>query len=331
MGNYNKILVIQTAFIGDVILATSLLETLHANFKQAQIDIVVRKGNESLFNGHPFINQVLVWDKKNNKTKNLFLILTTIRKSRYDVVIGVQRFFNAGLLTAFSKAKYKVGFDKNPLSFLFDKKVPHIIGDNHEVERNYNLVCDIAPVFSKQLKLYPSGADFEAVKQLQVAPYIVIAPASVWFTKQYPQNKWVEFLNLLSNKKVLVIGAPSDFEFADQIIKSTTNNNAVNLCGKLNLLQSAALMKNADMCFVNDSAPQHLASAVNAPTTAIFCSTVPRFGFGPLSNDAIVVQTTENLKCRPCGLHGHKNCPEGHFNCAQSINSNALVNRAENR
>ena len=71
MINYNKILVIQTAFIGDVILATSLLETLNLNFPKSKIDILVRKGNESLFNEHPFINQVIVWNKKDEKIKNL--------------------------------------------------------------------------------------------------------------------------------------------------------------------------------------------------------------------------------------------------------------------
>lgn len=329
MGKYNKILVIQTAFIGDVILVTSLLETLHLNFKEAKIDVVVRKGNESLFHNHPFINEVLVWDKKNKKTKNLFSLLFKIRKNNYDLAIGVQRFFNAGLLAAFSKAKFIIGFDKNPLSFMFNKKVPHVIGEQHEVERNYALVNDIAPIFSKQLKLYPTVNDYSTVKQYQSKPYIVIAPASVWFTKQFPKNKWIEFLNTLTTKQIFIIGAPSDIGFANEIVKETVNEEITNLCGKLNLLQSAALMQHADMCFVNDSAPQHLASAVNAPTTAIFCSTVPNFGFGPLATNSLVVQIDDKLKCRPCGLHGHKTCPETHFKCAQNIDVKKLKKRAE--
>ena len=73
------------------------------------------------------------------------------------------------------------------------------------------------------------------------------------------------------------------------------------------------------MNYVNDSAPMHIASAMNAPTTAIFCSTIVDFGFGPLANNAKIVQAKEKLKCRPCGLHGLKRCPEGHFRCATSI------------
>lgn len=328
MENYNKILVVQTAFIGDVILATSLLESIHFNNPKAEIDILVRKGNESLFKDHPFLNKVWVWDKKTNKTKNLFRLLFDIRKEGFDLTIGVQRFFNAGLLTAFSKSKTTVGFDKNPLAFLFKKSIPHEIGNGkHEVERNYDLIKDWATKFSRNLKLYPAQNDFNKVADFKTEEYIVIAPASVWFTKQYPKEKWVEFLNEIKIK-TYIIGAPSDIDFAEEIISKTNHQDLHNLCGKLSLLESAALMQDAKMNYVNDSAPQHLASAVNAPTTAIFCSTVPTFGFGPLADNAQIVEVQNKLNCRPCGLHGHKKCPEGHFDCAFKIDTQDLINRA---
>ena len=328
MVNYNKILVIQTAFIGDVILATSLLETLNLNFPKSKIDILVRKGNESLFNDHPFINQVIVWNKKDAKRKNLIRILQNIRKEKYDIAIGIQRFFNAGLLTAFSKAKLKIGFDKNPLSALFHKKIKHEIGTGlHEVDRNYSLIKEFAPKFHRGLKLHPSIQDYQRTDKYQANSYIVIAPASVWFTKQYPKEKWVEFLNEVQSFKTLIIGAPSDKELANEIINQSKNSNIENLCGKLNLLQSAALMRNAKMCYVNDSAPQHLASSVNANTTALFCSTVPSFGFGPLSENSMVIENDLNLTCRPCGLHGHKECPKKHFDCGHQIETEKLLER----
>ena len=98
-----------------------------------------------------------------------------------------------------------------------------------------------------------------------------------------------------------------------------------NLSGKLSLLESAALMKDAMMNYVNDSAPMHIASAMNAPVCAVYCSTVPDFGFGPLSEQSFVVEVKEKLSCRPCGLHGHKACPQGHFRCAMDIESNQLL------
>ena len=91
-----KILVIQTAFIGDVVLATALIENLHQQWPEVKMDILVRKGNESLFESHPFLNQVLVWDKKNYKYHHWMGLLFKIRSSQYDVVINAQRFAATG-------------------------------------------------------------------------------------------------------------------------------------------------------------------------------------------------------------------------------------------
>src|SRR5690242_5886386 len=120
-----KILVIQTAFTGDVVLATAVVEKLHSYFPGAQIDFLLRKGNEGLLKNHPFLNKVLIWNKKENKFKNLFILLKQIRKTNYDKIINLQRFGSTGLLTGFSKASERIGFDKNPFSFLFTKKVSH--------------------------------------------------------------------------------------------------------------------------------------------------------------------------------------------------------------
>jgi heptosyltransferase-2 len=97
------------------------------------------------------------------------------------------------------------------------------------------------------------------------------------------------------------------------------------LAGKLTFLQSAALMKSAEMNYVNDSAPMHFASAMNAPVTAVYCSTVPAFGFGPLSDIRFIVQHEAPLYCRPCGLHGFRQCPEKHFRCAKEIRDGQLL------
>ena len=138
-----KFLIIQTAFIGDVVLATPLIEKLHDIFPDAQIDFLLRKGNEQLLTGHPYIHEILIWDKKQNKQKNLLRMLKQIRKNRYDKVINVQRFFATGVLTAFSGAKETIGFDKNPLSFLFTKKIKHQVGGEQSVHETIrNLAAD---------------------------------------------------------------------------------------------------------------------------------------------------------------------------------------------
>ncbi len=312
-----KILIIQTAFIGDVVLATPLVEKLHEKYPQAEIDFLLRKGNEDLLEDHPKLREVLIWKKKEGKWKSLQEVIRRLRKERYDLLVNLQRFGSTGLMTWLSGAKEKIGFAKNPFSFSYDKKVAHEIGNGvHEVERNLKLIDDSGELVKP--KLYLSEEVLEKVRSYKGEPYITLAPTSVWFTKQFPADKWVAFLNTLQfDGTIYLIGAPSDAEACEHIISQS--GKGINLCGKLSLIESAALMKDAQMNYVNDSAPMHFASAVNAPTCAVFCSTVPRFGFGPLSDNSTVVEVRTDLACRPCGLHGKRACPEGHFKCGLEI------------
>ena len=327
-----KILIVQTSFIGDVVLATALAEKLHQTLgDDAQIDFLVRKGNESMFNGHPFVRKVWVWDRKKHKHRNLLALAKSVKHERYHKLINLQRFFSSGLLSVLSGAAELRGFDKNPFSAFYHIKVKHQIKANgtlHEVERNQLLITDLTDGIAAKPRLYPQMADFEHVAQYAQEPYIVIAPCSAWYTKQYPAAQWAAFIAMLPpNLKVYLIGAPADTAVAQQIIGLANKSACIDLCGKLSFLQSAALMASARMSYVNDSAPLHFASAMNAPVTAIFCSTLPQFGYGPLSDDSAVIQSAEELPCKPCGLHGHKQCPKGHFKCAYTILNTSLLER----
>ena len=325
-----KILVIQTAFIGDVVLATALVKKLKSYFPGASIDFLLRKGNEGLLTNNPSINKVLVWNKREKKMKNLFSVLKQIRKEKYDRVINLQRFFSTGFITAFSGAAQTVGFDKNPLSFLFSKKVQHVVSSSppykHEVERNNDLIKDITDTVLNRPELYPGVADFEMVEPFIRQPFVTMTPSSVWFTKKYPFEKWIELINEFpAGYTIYLLGGKDNKEECEAIKKQTSNQQVRVLAGRLSFLQSAALMKAASMNYVNDSAPLHFASAVNAPVTAVFCSTLPAFGYTPLSDKSFIIETKENLSCRPCGLHGKKKCPEGHFKCGFGIETNSLL------
>ncbi len=326
----NRFLIIQTAFLGDVVLATAVAEKLHQHFPDAEIDFLVRKGNESLLENHPYLNQVIVWDKKKNKLGNLFKLIFAIRKKKYNAVINLQRYFSTGLLTAYSGAHRKIGFSKNPLSFLFTKKIKHEFGSIqhpiHEVDRNLSLVKSFTDFKSIKPKLYPSEENYKTTEKLKQKEYICIAPGSVWFTKQFPATKWIDFIRRLdTNYIIYLIGSKEDNDIAENIKQTIGAKNVHNLTGKISLLESAALIKDAKMNYVNDSAPLHIATAMNAPVTAIFCSTIPEFGFGPLSEQGYIIQTDKNLSCKPCGLHGKKACPQSHFECATTIKTEQLL------
>ncbi|MBC8320633.1 MAG: glycosyltransferase family 9 protein [Bacteroidetes bacterium] len=325
-----KILIIQTASLGDVILSTPLIEKLHHFYPKAKIDFLLKYGYEGVLRRHPYLHHVIVWDKTEKKYHHLKELIEIIRNNKYDLVVNVHRFASSGLITALSGASIKVGYCKNPLSFFFTKRVVHKIGtlvsNPHESERNLKLIEDITDSSFFPVKLYPSQHDMAMVSQYKTKIYITVSPASLWFTKQFPEIKWVEFLTSLDEDIVVyMLGSPTEKALCDRLISSSNHQNNLNLAGKLTFLESTALMKDAVMNYVNDSAPMHMASAINASVAAIYCSTVPEFGFGPLSDNSHIIQTNEQLNCRPCGLHGLKRCPKKHFNCALTIKNEQLT------
>lgn len=330
----NKILVIQTSYLGDVILATPVVEKLHQMYPESTIDFLLRKGNESLFEGHPFLHKIIIWDKKKNKYNNLFYVLKEVRKNKYDLILNFHRHASSGFITIFSGAKQTRGFNKNPFSLFFSKRFPHKINKNdfsvHEVDRNLSLIenSDKQRIMPR---LYPSESTFEKIHSYTKSKYICIAPASVWYTKQFPTEKWIELIQYIKTDYLIYfLGSSNEKNLCEEIIFKSNNKNCINFAGEISLLESAALMKNAFMNYVNDSAPLHIASAMNANVTAIFCSTIPEFGFGPLSENSVIVQTDQKLLCKPCGIHGFKACPEKHFKCATTINMNTLLQPFKN-
>jgi len=261
---------------------------------------------------------VLVWDKKGDKYRDALRLIRTIRSARYDVLVNLQRHLTTGIITVLSGAAETLGFDVNPLSRLFSHRVPYVLsatGTLHEVDRNLAVVAGLTGRTARVLpRLYPRPADFARVRT--DGPYVTISPASVWLTKQYPPERWTAVIDRIDPRvAVYLMGALADAPLCERIRSQAGRPGVEVVAGTLSFLESAALMKGASMNYVNDSAPQHLAAAVDAPVTAVFCSTVPAFGFGPLSTRSRVVEV-QGLPCRPCGVHGRRRCPERHFACA---------------
>lgn len=313
--NNSKILIIQTAFLGDVVLATAMVNAIKIQFPESRVDLLVKKGNEGLVAEHPQLSEVLVLDKE-RKWRSIFKMIMEVRKRKYDFVINVHRFASSGLISVISGAK-TIGFDKNPFSRFYTLRLPHpILKGIHETDRNFSLISALGIVKQQKPWIKPTEEAERKVKDYQKEAYVCFAPASVWATKQLPVEKWVE-LARKQIQSIYLLGGKNDFALCEQI-REKNPQQVINLAGKISLMESVALMKNAQRNYVNDSGPLHFASAVNAPTTAFFCSTVTDFGFGPLADDSEVKEVT-GLACRPCGLHGKKECPEGHFRCGREI------------
>ena len=321
-----SVLFIQTAFLGDVVLATSALETWHAAHPKDKVDVLVRKPMDGLFEGHPWLRRVLTWDKRPRvKGKDWRRLMREVRRGRYDVVVNLHRHASSGILTALSMAPVRIGYANNPLAWRFTHRVPHRWGDGtHEVERHAGL---LAPFLNDRAavtepKLYPGPSHVAEAEAVHARDAVLVMPGSQWATKAWPEGQFAKFL-ARTDQRVVLMGAPNEHALCTRLAEG--HGHVTNAAGALSLLGLVAAVDMARAVVVNDSAPLHVASATNTPTVALFASTVPRFGFGPRASQHAVVEAPSELPCRPCGMHGRKRCPEGHFKCGWELSVQSVL------
>lgn len=309
----NNIIIIQTAWLGDVILTTGIIESVHAAYPQARIDLIIQRKWIGVFERHPFIQHIYGLDKS-NKWSSIRSIVKATKTTTYDLLINTHRYLSSGYLAWRIRSRKKIGYKQNPLSFIYDARIDYNPSDKrHETERLYDLLVPLGTPDKKSPRLFPpQKTSIDLPKD-----FICIAPCSAWPTKMLPVDKWVSFIHSLPPAlSVVCVGGDLDYSYCEQL-QTKSNRSILNTCGKVSFLESAFIMSKAKRCYVLDSASLHICSALNLPVTAFFLSTSPELGFSPLSDDAMVIQTDKKLPCKPCGSHGKSKCPEGHFKCAE--------------
>lgn len=327
------LLLLQPAFLGDVVLSTAVLESWHAARPDDPISVLVRKEAAGLFEEHPFVQQVHVWDRRGwSKYPRLLALSSACRKQGPGRVVNLHRFGSMAWLAGRVGAANTAVFEGTPLEGRRGVSAwPHAIGDGrHETERNHALIADIAGPFdlSARPRLRP-GRRHEAAAEAWPEGGVILAPASVWETKRWPANQWARLADAIAQRwperPILLLGGPSDAPLLESV-RARCHQAAPWVCaGDLNLLGSTALMARSAVVVSNDSAPLHMAGAVECPVVGVFCSTTPSFGFGVLPGDRAsgrgveVEVSAESLACKPCGLHGHRRCPEAHFRCGVDL------------
>ena len=318
-------LVIQTSFLGDVILTTPLIGELAG---RGPVDVIVTPQGAAVLANNPDIRTVIRYDKRGTygSALGLWQTIRQVRSRRpYDAAYLAQGSFRSGLLATLTGAKERIGFASSTGRALYTTQRRYM-PERHHAERLWSLaVSDDARPSREQVRprLYPSDEDRQRIDALlrkngnTSDPVVAIAPGSAWGTKRWPY--YVELAARLSTDfRIAIIGSGADEEIAAQITAAVPEGCVINSVGSLSLLASAELIGRAQAIVTNDSAPQHLASAMGTPTLTIFGPTVPEFGFGPLA-ERKAVAGLEGLTCRPCHRHGPQRCPLGHWRCMREL------------
>lgn len=359
-----NILIIQTAFLGDVVLITPLLSALKEKFPEANLSVLVTPTGKEILACNPAISEIIVYDKKVTQQGflNFLKIVKNIKEKRFDIAVLPHRSMRSALLTYLANIPVRIGF-KNSSGKIFLTHYVDYLKEKHEVERNLKLLDAVKmvmtnnyllsqieskttnPNLQKRLQIYLSQEDKEfACKFLESkgcsnrdsisdsginSPLIGLNPGSVWATKRWLPERFAEVGDRLANDygaKIIIFGTKQEAMISQQVIDNM-KIPPISAVGQTNLKQLTSLIKMCNLFITNDSGPMHLAMAVNTPTVAIFGPTTLDIGFGPYGENFMVVEK-EGLKCRPCGLHGPKKCPKKHFACMKEIGVTEVVKAA---
>ncbi len=335
--NYKKIALWQTAFLGDSVLTLPLIKALALRFPDAEIHFFVRKGVESLFAGQPELSGVHGFDKRGAQ-KGMVAARTfgvELGRQGFDLFISAHTSARSAVVAMSTGIKDRIGYDAPWFNrFVYSQTVKRRFDEREEVERLLALgeplgIPGIAPEVMLEL---PDDVLDEAESffdRLGEGPVIGVHPGSTWETKKWPEQNFAQVIDkcIAQGLKVILFGGPSEAELCRSVLDLTDRSESVvNLAGKLNLQQLAAHIRQLDVYISNDSGPMHIAWVQNVPVVALFGPTVRRFGFFPRGENSTVLETHEELECRPCGLHGGRSCPEKHHKCMTDISVEKVWN-----
>jgi heptosyltransferase-2 len=315
-------MVIQTAFLGDVVLTTPLISVLAE--RHGRIDVVTTPAAGGLLETHPGVRSVIRYDK-NGADRGLWGIRRLafeLRARQYSTAYLPHRSVRSAALALLSGARERIGFADSPAAITYTRRVPRSL-TGHEVERLLALAggAQEAPSVSLGLTADDHAA---AEKWLQAhgvpGGFVALAPGSIWGTKRWP---YYSELAAGLDRACVIVGGADDSALADEIVAAAAGR-VVSAAGALNLRASAALISRAAVLVTNDSAPLHLATAVATPIVALFGPTIPEFGFGPRGRSDVALGRQE-LACRPCSKHGPEICPLGHHRCMRELTAETVT------
>jgi len=285
----SRILVIKFRHHGDMLLTTPVVHSLKTTWPDAQIDVLLYEETRVMLSCHPDIHQIYAIDRKWKKQGVRFQLsqewklMNTLRKQRYDIVVNLADQWRSAIITRFTQAPIRLGFDFPKRQGMLWRKchtqlIPTTSHDSlHTVEQNLSLLAPLQlPALQDKVGMHYSPADRQMVQQLTGAEkYIVVQPTSRWFFKCWSNEKFTATLQGLldGGQRVVLTSGPDSKEIAmvDEIIAGlTSRENVLSLAGKLTLSQLAALIDGAQLFIGVDSVPMHMAAALQTPTVALF-------------------------------------------------------------
>ncbi|HSP88399.1 MAG TPA: glycosyltransferase family 9 protein [Ignavibacteriaceae bacterium] len=332
-----KILIIQTAFIGDAILTLPMIQKLKEIYPESLIDVVSNPVTSEIFSASPYVNEVIILDKR-KEHKSIFSTYKFskgIKEKKYAKLFSPHRSFRTSLIVLLSDIIETYGFDNSSIFHVYKYVIPYNY-NAHEVQRNLDLInykydennWRIKPELVIQNSYKEKVAQFIKDNHLN-KNLIAVAPGSIWNTKKYPIEYFEKIIETLNKKgfKIILIGGENDKEVCTNLA-NINKENIISCSGKLSLLESIEILKKVRLLISNDSAPTHMGMCSDIPVLTLYCSTTFDFGFYPYNAKSSYL-SYDDLFCKPCGIHGYDKCPVNTFDCGYLLKPEIVISQIE--
>jgi len=308
-----KILLIRLSSLGDIVILSSTLEYLK---KRALVDIVLYEQFADLFIDDPRIRKIIAIPRTNSGKIKAF---KRIREEKYDVVIDCHKKLYTILLSLAAKTKKKISIKKNGLERRF------AVWFKKEIIEKPLYITYLEPLitlFKEEKYPIPKLVSMKKPAFDIEGEYAVFVPGASKNTKKWPLEYFLQLAEMVYKKFNI---RPV---FVDSQPLNIKHDFLTDFGGKTNLRELAYILDKAEFVVSNDTGPAHMAAAVSTPLFVIFGSTIPQFGFRPVS-EAPVFLFERKLRCRPCSLHGKGRCPRGDLLCLKDIKPEEVFKKIE--
>lgn len=321
-----RVLIIRLSSIGDIILTTPVLKQLKEKFPDIVIDFVVLKNFKDSIEGSPYIDNLILFDKKKDDGfKNIKNFGKKLNKNGYDYVFDLHRKFRSRLISSEIKSKIFV-YPKRKLwkSLLVKLKLIKYHVDDTIIKNYFKAFKSLGIKYRwEDLDFNFSEENLEKVKKY--SGMFAMAPGASKETKKWLPEKFGRLAKKLYDKyniKTVLVGGKEDIERCE-FINKVSENSCINLAGKISLKESGALLSVSKLLVTNDSGPFHIGRGVGCKSYVIFGPTDPNM----FEYNHMAELIYANEKCSPCSLHGGKKCPKGHFNCMKNIDEEYIFEK----
>lgn len=335
----NTVCFYHSAFLGDIALSLYVCQLLKNAKPEIKITYVTTPIASGIVKSATAIDEVIVYDKRGNSEYAMSMgkLARTLSKKKFDCIIVPHKSFRTSRIISKTRKKYAISYSSSALRNSYTHLVEYKI-HQHEIYRLFELLNPIdyfsslpKPFIIPQVLFEFERNDKEIVDGLllvnQIKDFICISPGSIWETKRWSSQYFIELINGYkknSNKSIIINGSKSEAQLCTDIAEKC---GVPSFAGRLTVKQTMYLISCSSGVVSNDSAPVHFAQVLNKPVLAIFGPTVPEIGFAPIIGDFIVCEDKQ-MKCRPCNIHGGHECPKGTHQCMLNVTPELVLNNA---